>query len=776
MSALDIEAKACELVFDTETYTLWKEIFPEPTSEELLKITQKLNKDNYREFWNKTQVWERKKSDALNKKYEEYLASPSCKMASRYSNQYSNNSQQYSKFKQEIDSEFESMRPKQEQYSVEYLKKLHFTWTRSEFFAKLFCLETFCGMKDHDIFQILTLLGGTPEIHKNGKLGVDSIVELPNGPRIHINPKTKSYIRSILKKASERNITTFDGLLKFRTDRMKQPESTLLRENDVKRYVDSLIEKNQGEIDISSLKFHISTEKDEEKLKKFLGEIATKFMEGMYTAKHLLTLLSGKGSPFSSSKNSDGFKTYYLDGEKLYKAMSQDNISDIEKSTLVSVIVKKTHEFSQKTVKKIQTDGKTLKVKKDSNIGTFEEKITFIQSKFPQLTFENILGKVVKSRETCLNTELIPEAMIANLQTAVFEQHTSCPENLSILINQERIAIFANTPAIYLFKQIVGSDFNIMETSPIILFLLWLNALASMTPNEAEVTINETLYQKTLVSLQTEFIDSFMGAEEDSQEWRLILIFGVCIRNTKALEKLESYPVILAEIFKTSCRIYHLVALAQNLSFMTKLEMNKLFWVDGGSPDNFNAFWPLATTAYKLIQYLLKYFPNKDSTGITYPLEYGAFCKFSVEQLSHIFGGIYGTNLRVVINSVKWMPEDFTIYLCCKPETPMKMYFPWNQLIFGPLSVETTEKLRSTIIRLSPSMFTYQSTSNEVFYQQMLAKFGFTVGVVQKAFSSSAAKQQNFDVFVKTGIAEIASSKKNAGPFYGILRKILFGY
>ena len=108
---------------------------------------------------------------------------------------------------------------------------------------------------------------------------MDSIVELPNGPRIHINPKTKSYIRSILKKASERNITTFDGLLKFRTDRMKQPESTLLRENDVKRYVDSLIEENQGEIDISFLKFHISTEKDEEKLKKFLGEIANKFME-----------------------------------------------------------------------------------------------------------------------------------------------------------------------------------------------------------------------------------------------------------------------------------------------------------------------------------------------------------------------------------------------------------------------------------------------------------------------------------------------------------------
>ena len=775
MSVTDIENKACKSAFDTDTYPLWiKKIFPNPTNDDFVRITDNLILISL--FSYKFRLWEIEKSNKLYIQYQKYLESPSC-IASRSSNQYNFYcNQYYSELKKEIDKEFEPMRPIQEQYSDEYLKKLHFTWKRTEFFAKLFCQETFCEMKDFDIFQILILIGGTPKIHKNGNVGVDSYVDLPNGPRIYINPKTRSYIRSILKTASERNITTFDGLLKFRTDRMKQPESTLLRKNDIQRYVDSLIEKNQGLIDISSLKFYISTETGEEKLKNFIGEIATKFMESMYTAKHLLTLLSGNVSPFSSSKNFDGFKIYYLDGEKLYKAMSQNNISDIEKSTLISGIVKKTHEFSQNTVNKTQTDDKTLKVKRDINIGTFEEKIKFIQSKFPQLTFENILRELSEHRETCINTELIPEDMIANLQTAVFEQHTSCPDNLSILINQERIAIFANTPAIYLFKQIVGQDFNILETSPIILFLLWLNALASMTPNEAEVTINETLYQKTLVSLQTKFIDSFIGAKEDSQEWRLILIFGVCIRNTKALEKLESYPVILAEIFKTSCRIYHLVSLAQNLSFMTKLEMNKLFWVNGGSPDNFNAFWPLATTAYKLIQYLLKYFPNKDSTGITYPLEYGAICKFSVEQLSHIFGGIYGTNLRVVINSVKWMPEDYTICLCCKPETPMKMYFPWNQLIFGHLSVETTEKLRSTIMGLSPSMFTYNSTSKEVFLQQMLAKFGFTVGVLQKAFSSSAAKQQNFDVFVKTGIAEIASSKNNADPFYGILRNILFGY
>ena len=336
------------------------------------------------------------------------------------------------------------------------------------------------------------------------------------------------------------------------------------------------------------------------------------------------------------------------------------------------------------------------------------------------------------------------------------------PDCIGDLLKQTRLENFSKYPSLVLLRYVMdGCD---MEIDAGTRWLIFLSSLISATPNDPKVRVAETDYYKTLVNLRNKYLEMMFDLGKPSAA---AVVIAASLRNRRAMEYLSQDKDLFRAIVGGALRLFRDVSLLQ-LGTFRLMKMNELFWVDSGSPDPFNSLWPIASMVQKLLQQVITtYIADAEKTPVADELR----------ELALRFLDIRGTNLRVVLNAVQWMPEDLTVNRTCREtKTPMEEFFPHFQMGVRPLSDETKDALEAQICKARPGN-TGMHESDEVFQTQMLAKFGFKLGVEQKAFESGAAKKRNFERFVRTGVSAVASEMcRSKDPMVRVLRPLFFDF
>lgn len=210
------------------------------------------------------------------------------------------------------------------------------------------------------------------------------------------------------------------------------------------------------------------------------------------------------------------------------------------------------------------------------------------------------------------------------------------------------------------------------------------------------------------------------------------------------LEKLEDWDNIKQTIYKELFFGFYMCSRSIDVYVRSGIvQVNELFWVDKGSPDAYNAWWPLASCLLKAIRLFT---PNFEANYDNLPDEmtYDWIEKGDCESMAGWVRCLRGTALRAVINAMRWMPED---WLMSDYTSIYKQFL----LKSSQLSSNQSAGLKRSINRLNPEKFDVKEKS-EVFREKLLIKFGYKLGDYAASFDCSDNKQDNFNRFVKTGL------------------------
>lgn len=634
-------------------------------------------------------------------------------------------------------------------------------------------LEELKGLSDNDFYEILY------DLAVNGK----------NGNGLQLRAKTNR-----LRKQCQRAL---DGYLKlmskgfnFRESiklRQKPITSTKINHHDLMKSLGlneklSKLEKETVQSDEKAQCYPIPSEMtDADKLELL------KLICRNVTYENLAAFLSSRQTPFSTFKedveDEDGYgwydtmtiKRFALNLSRLNRSLDPRHrpISDFREafSKVVSEVMKSEEKtkFSAEIpwLLSQQKDCylSTLKEKYDVNKLVLEKLAKFpLPTKIPQLETPLLTKEERKYMEYILNINIKDEVQKSVQEELNFICKECCDIILEYLdadvkypylslVHQSRTDFFSKYPELVLVRYVMDSYDGDLEIDQHTCWLIFISSLISATPNDAKIRVAETDYYKLLCEMRRKFLHHLLEQETPPL---MALIIAASLRNPTALQKLFENKKLHMAVLNGSLNLFYDVSLLQMVCFRNSLVMNELFWVDSGSPDAFNAFWPIASSVQKLLQTILPNI-NTEESKTNGKISYEEFQALTLyEKLSRV-EKIRGTNLRVVINAVRWMPEDFAVNRACRAsKIPMERYFPWYQFLMGDLTEEQKNTFKEKILSMNPTSFELSETK-EVFQQQMLAKFGFTHGTNQFAFKSGAAKVDNFNRYVKTRVSTVAS-------------------
>ena len=319
-------------------------------------------------------------------------------------------------------------------------------------------------------------------------------------------------------------------------------------------------------------------------------------------------------------------------------------------------------------------------------------------------------------------------------------QWSKLPKSLENQVVQSKTVALAKLPQLVMLQFVMkelGYEYNEMnleiESDKLLQQYILLSIIISTTPNDPKVTVAETEFITCLLEMKAEFMKYALSQETPSI---IMVLLGCWDRNQTAINHVIDSSELLVPVASGLLKLYESISALQLVTFMTQLVMNELFWVDGGSPDAFNAFWGIASGTHKV----LHLFDLKSNL-----LSRTTVLSDEDKERVQRFLNIRGLHLRVVINMMYWTPQDRAYYRCVNAAADLKMahLFPWYQFIVRPLSDEHQKLLMREIER-----------NEEDMKEQMLMNCGYIKASSFKRISTAEAKDRNFNHYVQTGIIQ----------------------
>lgn len=478
------------------------------------------------------------------------------------------------------------------------------------------------------------------------------------------------------------------------------------------------------------------------------------------TPENLAAFLSFRQTPFSTFKENveddDGYgwygnntmtiKRFALNQWRLGRSLDPRHIPISDFREAFSEVALKVMKFEEKTKFSAEIPW-LLSRQKNKYLETMEEKYDVDNMVLKELAKLSLPTKIPQ-----LETPLLSGTERQKLETAL---RTGDVSDVKDFLSQTRTDRFSKYPELVLARYVMGFYDGDLEIDQHTCWLIFISSLISTTPNDAKIRVAETDYYKFLCEVRRKFLHHLLEQETPPP---MALVIAASLRNPTALQKLSENKKLYMAVLNGSLNLFYDVSLLQMVCFRNSLVMNELFWVDSGSPDAFNAFWPIASCVQKLLQTII---PPTDAEEFKTngKISHERFQSLSLDEKLALFMNIRGSNLRVVPNAVRWMPEDLAVNRACRAsDIPMERYFPWYQFLMGrgSLTEEQKNNLKKEILSMDPASFGLSETKEE-FQEQLLAKFGFTLGKKQVAFKTGAAKVDNFNRYVKTGVSAVAS-------------------